>query len=45
MLKIITVIVLTRKAAVHCIIPYFYKVLFNVIIPLRLGLTNAFTFR
>jgi hypothetical protein len=45
MLKNITVTVLTRKAAVLCIIPYFYKILFNVIIPLRLGLTNGFIFR
>jgi len=45
LLKNIIVIIPTRKAAVHCIIPYFYKILFNVIIPLRLRLTNGFTFR
>jgi hypothetical protein len=45
LLKNITVIALTRKAAVHCIIPYIYKILFNVIVPLRLGLTNGFIFR
>lgn len=44
-LKIITVNILTRKAAVHCIIPHFYNIFFNVIIPLRLDLTNGFTFR
>jgi len=45
MIKTTRVFVLARKVAVHCIIPCFYKFLFNVIIPLRLGLTYGFISR